>query len=74
MVHEDQMLTETEQRYTERRTEREKCVQAIRAGHISAGRYTGPSTGSVEAPGDQRARGGDYVIHTSRHRDRKSVV
>ena len=34
MVHEDQMLTETEQRYTERRTEREKGVQAIRAGHI----------------------------------------
>ena len=34
MVHEDQMLTETEQRYTERRTEREKSVQAIRAGHI----------------------------------------
>jgi len=34
MVHEDQMLTETEQRYTERRTEREKGIQAIRAGHI----------------------------------------
>lgn len=34
MVHPTQILSETEQRYMERRVEREKGLQAIRAGHL----------------------------------------